>query len=90
MSSLSWCLPMLQVTRFSPRHIAVEFNVNGQGTTLYGDGFAVWYTNGIQSLGDVFGSADSFRGLGVFFDTVRQPQHCINTRRHVTLESLNT
>lgn len=58
---------------FHPHHppiISVEFNVNGQGTTLYGDGFAMWYTNGIQQLGDVFGSTDSFRGLGVFFDTV--------------------
>eukprot|EP00037_Helgoeca_nana_P000448 m.21721 g.21721 ORF g.21721 m.21721 type:complete len:335 (+) comp10528_c0_seq1:314-1318(+) len=49
--------------------VHLEFNVNGQGTTLYGDGFAMWYTNGIQQLGDVFGSTDSFRGLGVFFDT---------------------
>jgi mannose-binding lectin 2 len=48
---------------------AVQFNVNGQGTTLYGDGFAFWYTQGIQQIGSVFGSADGFKGIGVFFDT---------------------
>lgn len=55
--SLEWLVP------------AVQFNVNGQGTTLYGDGFAFWYTQGIQQIGSVFGSADGFKGIGVFFDT---------------------
>ena len=55
--SLEWLVP------------AVQFNVNGQGTTLYGDGFAFWYTHGIQQIGSVFGSADGFKGIGVFFDT---------------------
>mmetsp|Transcript_12137 Transcript_12137/g.31184 ORF Transcript_12137/g.31184 Transcript_12137/m.31184 type:complete len:333 (+) Transcript_12137:34-1032(+) len=49
--------------------VHMTFNVNGQGTTLYGDGFAMWYTDGMLQPGSVFGSADGFRGIGVFFDT---------------------
>eukprot|EP00041_Stephanoeca_diplocostata_P009070 m.137986 g.137986 ORF g.137986 m.137986 type:complete len:330 (-) comp17591_c0_seq1:133-1122(-) len=49
--------------------IHLDFHVNGQGTSLYGDGFAVWYTAGIRPLGNVFGSDDKWIGMGVMFDT---------------------
>ncbi|KAF2270214.1 vesicular integral-membrane protein VIP36 precursor [Lojkania enalia] len=50
--------------------IMVEFKIHGQGN-LYGDGFAMWLTKGRAQGGNVFGSADKFEGLGVFFDTYK-------------------
>lgn len=49
--------------------IHISFKVHGQGTRLYGDGFAFWYSQHRSQLGDIFGSPDQFSGLGVFFDT---------------------
>ncbi|XP_065828743.1 VIP36-like protein [Oscarella lobularis] len=49
--------------------IQAQFKVHGQGKTLYGDGFAIWYTKDKSEFGDVFGSRDYFTGLGIFFDT---------------------
>lgn len=50
--------------------IEVEFKIHGKNT-LYGDGFAVWVTKNRAAPGPVFGSADNFEGLGVFFDTYK-------------------
>ena len=49
--------------------ITLEFKVHGQGKTLFGDGFAVWFTKEPSQEGPVFGSKDFFRGIGIFFDT---------------------
>jgi len=50
--------------------ILMQFKVHGSGRTLYGDGFALWYTkeNGITP-GPVFGGKNYFNGMGIFFDT---------------------
>ncbi|KAG7133859.1 L-type lectin-like domain-containing protein like [Verticillium longisporum] len=50
--------------------IEVEFKISGKGQ-LYGDGFAFWVTKNRGQMGPVFGAADRFEGLGVFFDTYK-------------------
>ena len=50
--------------------VEFEFKIHGQGH-LYGDGFALWLTKGRAEMGPVFGSADRFEGLGIFFDTYK-------------------
>ncbi|KAK2070169.1 hypothetical protein P8C59_004688 [Phyllachora maydis] len=50
--------------------IEVEFKIHGKNQ-LYGDGFAMWLTKDRAKQGPVFGSADNFEGLGVFFDTYK-------------------
>jgi len=47
--------------------IEVEFKVHGNGN-LHGDGFAMWLTKQRATPGPVFGHADKFEGLGIFFD----------------------
>ncbi|CAH1782750.1 unnamed protein product [Owenia fusiformis] len=47
----------------------VHFKVHGGGTSLFGDGFAIWYTKERSQLGNVFGSKDNFMGLGILLDT---------------------
>lgn len=50
--------------------IEVEFKIHGKNQ-LYGDGFAMWLTKERGKVGPVFGSADRFEGLGIFFDTYK-------------------
>ncbi|KAK4043168.1 concanavalin A-like lectin/glucanase domain-containing protein [Parachaetomium inaequale] len=50
--------------------IEVEFKIHGKNQ-LYGDGFAMWITKERGKVGPVFGSADRFEGLGIFFDTYK-------------------
>ncbi|EAW14073.1 legume-like lectin family protein [Aspergillus clavatus NRRL 1] len=50
--------------------IEVEFKIHGEGN-LHGDGFAMWLTKQRATQGPVFGSADNFEGLGIFFDTYK-------------------
>ncbi|KAF4313724.1 Legume-like lectin [Botryosphaeria dothidea] len=50
--------------------IEFEFKIHGQGN-LYGDGMALWLTKQRAQQGPVFGSVDSFEGLGIFFDTYK-------------------
>ena len=50
--------------------IEVEFKIHGKNS-LYGDGFAFWLTKARAQQGPVFGSADNFEGLGIFFDTYK-------------------
>lgn len=48
----------------------MEFKIHGEGH-LHGDGFALWLTKQRATQGPVFGSADNFEGLGIFFDTYK-------------------
>ena len=50
--------------------IEFEFKIHGKGS-LFGDGMALWLTKQRGQQGDVFGHADRFEGLGIFFDTYR-------------------
>ncbi|KAK3375183.1 concanavalin A-like lectin/glucanase domain-containing protein [Podospora didyma] len=50
--------------------IEVEFKIHGKNQ-LYGDGFAMWLTKDRGKQGPVFGNADNFEGLGIFFDTYK-------------------
>jgi len=47
----------------------LHFKVHGGGDSLFGDGFAFWYSRDRMQEGSVFGSKDFFYGLGIFFDT---------------------
>lgn len=48
----------------------VEFDFQIKGAKMLGgDGFAFWYTATPETVGPVYGSADYWIGLGVFFDT---------------------
>lgn len=47
----------------------VQFDINGQGKSLFGDGFALWYTEGRGELGYALGNKEKFTGVGIFFDT---------------------
>ncbi|XP_064599814.1 vesicular integral-membrane protein VIP36-like [Liolophura sinensis] len=47
----------------------VHFKVHGSGKSLFGDGFAIWYTRDRMQPGPVFGSKDFFSGLAIFMDT---------------------
>lgn len=50
--------------------IEVEFSISGKGN-LHGDGFAMWLTKERLQPGPVFGHADRFEGIGIFFDTYK-------------------
>ncbi|XP_051866183.1 protein ERGIC-53 [Pristis pectinata] len=53
---------------FENWEIEVTFRVTGRGR-VGADGLAVWYTAGQGLDGPVFGAADSWNGLGIFFDS---------------------
>lgn len=55
--------------------IEFEFKVDGTGTSVFGDGFAMWITKERAKPGPVFGSVDYFEGLGLFFDTYPNTRH---------------
>ncbi len=46
----------------------IEFRITGE-RNIGGDGFAFWYTDGPNMVGNVFGAMDYWKGLGVFVDT---------------------
>jgi lectin, mannose-binding 2 len=48
-----------------------EFKIHGKGTSIYGDGMAMWITKQRAQKGTVFGFTDRFEGLGVFIDTYK-------------------
>jgi len=50
--------------------IEFEFAIHGAGS-LHGDGFAMWITKQRAQPGPVYGHADKFEGLGIFFDTYK-------------------
>ena len=53
--------------------LTVDFKVTGQGKSLFGDGFAVWFTedhgSGPNHSGHALGNSETFKGLGIFADT---------------------
>lgn len=49
--------------------MTAQFKVSGQGTSMFGDGFALWYTKERNNLGSALGNVEQFNGLGIFFDT---------------------
>jgi len=61
--------PKSDTSKYPPFEIHMTFNVNGQGTKLFGDGFALWFTKKRLQEGSVFGSEDGFTGMSITFDT---------------------
>lgn len=45
--------------------LTVQFAVSGQGQSLFGDGFALWYTKERGELGPALGNTDKFEGFPV-------------------------
>lgn len=55
-------------TNFEWWQVEIWFRVTGRGR-LGADGIAFWFTENRNPEGPVFGSADQWRGLGIFFDS---------------------
>ncbi|XP_015261334.1 PREDICTED: protein ERGIC-53 isoform X1 [Gekko japonicus] len=53
---------------FEHWEIEVTFRVTGRGR-IGADGLAVWFTEGQGLDGQVFGAADNWNGVGIFFDS---------------------
>ncbi|VDM32325.1 unnamed protein product [Hydatigera taeniaeformis] len=49
--------------------IIIDFKVSGSTGSLFGDGFAFWYTANPIKPGPALGAETTFRGLGIFYDT---------------------
>lgn len=54
--------------RFQHWEAEVTFRVSGRGR-MGADGLAVWYTTGQGLTGPVYGAADQWNGVGIFFDS---------------------
>ncbi|KAL1409979.1 hypothetical protein Q8F55_003979 [Vanrija albida] len=67
-----WSRMPLAITNWQ---VDVEFKVDGKSNGMYGDGFAIFVTKERATTGPVFGSADHFTGLGLFFDTYANTRH---------------
>lgn len=46
-----------------------------------GDGFAFWYVEAPELLGPVYGSADYWKGIGIFFDTFNNDNRSVPSVR---------
>ena len=57
-----------QIVEMTDWEILVEFHVQGR-KDIGGDGFALWFVERPEILGNVYGSTDYWNGLGIFFDT---------------------
>ena len=68
-SRSGWLFSKIPLTA-SNWEIEVEFKISGKAT-LHGDGMAMWITKQRAQQGPVFGHADKFEGLGIFFDTYK-------------------
>lgn len=68
-SRTGWLFSKIPLTA-SNWEIEVEFKIHGK-KTLHGDGMALWITKQRAQPGPVFGHADNFEGLGIFFDTYK-------------------
>ncbi|EXJ89575.1 lectin, mannose-binding 2 [Capronia epimyces CBS 606.96] len=68
-SQSGWLFSRIPVTATN-WEVEFEFSINGKGH-LHGDGFAMWITKERGQPGPVFGHADQFEGLGIFFDTYK-------------------
>lgn len=64
--------------------VTMQFKVHGQGTHLFGDGFALWYTRDRGIPGRVFGNQDSWVGLGIFFDTYSNHPHASHGHPYIS------
>ncbi|XP_073536860.1 protein ERGIC-53 [Phyllobates terribilis] len=53
---------------FENWELEVTFRVTGRGR-IGADGLAIWYTAAQGLAGNVYGSADSWNGVGIFFDS---------------------
>uniref|UniRef100_A0A8C5LQ39 Lectin, mannose binding 1 n=1 Tax=Leptobrachium leishanense TaxID=445787 RepID=A0A8C5LQ39_9ANUR len=53
---------------FDNWEVEVTFRVTGRGR-IGADGLAIWYTASQGLEGNVYGAADSWNGLGIFFDS---------------------
>ncbi|POW17650.1 hypothetical protein PSTT_00499 [Puccinia striiformis] len=60
---------------FGGSAIEVEFKIDGDSASLYGDGMAVWFSKPSQQIGPVFGSADHWDGFGIMIDTFPNARH---------------
>ncbi|VDL60193.1 unnamed protein product [Hymenolepis diminuta] len=49
--------------------VIIDFKVFGSKGTLFGDGFAFWYTDTPIKPGNALGAEVTFKGLGIFYDT---------------------
>ncbi|XP_030048857.1 protein ERGIC-53 isoform X2 [Microcaecilia unicolor] len=56
------------VSSFENWEVQVTFRVTGRGR-IGADGLAIWYTSHQGLDGNVFGAADSWNGVGIFFDS---------------------
>ncbi|GAB5361661.1 hypothetical protein AAMO2058_000731800 [Amorphochlora amoebiformis] len=56
------------MSKMTAWEVEFDFKITGD-KLLGGDGFAFWYVETPEVLGMVYGSADYWTGLGVFFDT---------------------
>lgn len=68
-SQSGWIFSRIPITATN-WEIEFEFSIAGKGH-LHGDGFALWITKERGQPGPVFGHADQFEGLGIFFDTYK-------------------
>jgi hypothetical protein len=56
--------------------IEFEYKVHGRSTSLFGDGFAFWFTmEKFQPGGELLGGKDHWNGLVIAFDTYDNGQH---------------
>jgi mannose-binding lectin 2 len=54
----------------------IKFRVSGQGKTLFGDGFAFWYSTSPRPMdGTLMGVTDRFSGFAVVFDTFKNSEN---------------
>ncbi|CAJ0931820.1 unnamed protein product [Ranitomeya imitator] len=53
---------------FENWEVEVTFRVTGRGR-IGADGLAIWYTAAQGLAGNVYGSADTWNGVGIFFDS---------------------
>ncbi|KDE06035.1 hypothetical protein MVLG_03589 [Microbotryum lychnidis-dioicae p1A1 Lamole] len=70
--------------------VEFEFRVDGKSSTLYGDGFAMWFTKARAGTGPAFGSADYWEGLGIFFDTYANSRHSYSFPRIYAIKNDGT
>ncbi|SCV68665.1 BQ2448_786 [Microbotryum intermedium] len=70
--------------------VEFEFRVDGKSSTLYGDGFAMWFTKARAGTGPAFGSADYWDGLGIFFDTYANSRHSYSFPRIYAIKNDGT
>lgn len=49
----------------------LTFHIHSKSSSLFADGFAIWFIDSISEIGDVFGSKNYFNGLGIMIDTYK-------------------